>query len=372
MTIRLRLALVKLVIGLALPVFAQQTNTVPPTRLPSTALRFFGGVTDPGLFSGQYKFSWPDTLLLTLPINMVTCQDSTAEYQCQTGANTFNGVTGLGLKPIGSMLLYCRAHKCQFLWYGGFAAYFSGSSGQYAWYANNAGSGPNIVRWFTNWVIAVSRAYPDIPYINYCNEPLHSSNTNPFPAAFGGAGRTGYDWIINIGKIFRTYFPNARLGVNDFQCESVANDLNTGDTKLPQFINMVNVLKKADVIDWAGWEGYSLQSTSSANFAAAIQEMANTGVPLFLTEFSPEAYLTGVSQATQLADWQRLMGVAINSGEVEGIIGPWTFRKSNTGGVTGDSYWIIDDRANPSSDTGTDTLTSKWLKSYIPTIIPRT
>jgi len=135
---------------------------------------------------------------------------------------------------------------------------------------------------------------------------------------------------------------------------------------------MVNVLKKADVIDWAGWEGYSLQSTSSANFAAAIQEMANTGVPLFLTEFSPEAYLTGVSQATQLADWQRLMGVAINSGEVEGIIGPWTFRKSNTGGVTGDSYWIIDDSANPSSDTGTDTLTSKWLKSYIPTIIPRT
>jgi len=128
---------------------------------------------------------------------------------------------------------------------------------------------------------------------------------------------------------------------------------------------------KAGVIDWAGWEGYSLQSTSSANFASAIQEMANTGVPLFLTEFSPEAYLTGVSQATQLADWQRLMGVAINSGEVEAIIGPWTFRKSDKG-VDGDSHWIIDDSAEPSSNTGTDTLTSKWLKRYIPTIIPRT
>jgi hypothetical protein len=92
----------------------------------------------------------------------------------------------------------------------------------------------------------------------------------------------------------------------------------------------------------------------------------------FFTEFSPEPYLTGMSQARQLTDWQRLMGVAINSGEVEGIIGPWTFRKSDNGGVTGNSHWIIDDSVNPSGDTGTDTLVSKWPKSYIPTIIPRT
>jgi endo-1,4-beta-xylanase len=44
------------------------------------------------------------------------------------------------------------------------------------------------------WMAAVAARYPDIEYIDVVNEPINTANA--FRDALGGAGTTGYDWVI--------------------------------------------------------------------------------------------------------------------------------------------------------------------------------
>ena len=325
-------------------------------------LQFFGGVTDPGIYPGQYHFSWPDTLFTQEPYNQATCQDSTSEYQIQSDVNAFNGAANLGWGPLDEFYSWTRLHNFKMTWYGGYAASITGK-----W-----GDGRFSGKWvqaFTNWVAAGARHCPYVEYINFANEPMHGGPHGDFAQAFGGAGVTGYDWIINVGKLFRKYFPHSQLGINDFQMESVANDLpynstnatgetgGTGRTMLPQFLEMVKALKAAGVIDWVGLESYSLETVSRANFTAALNQIGALGVKIILTEFSPDAY-AGADPSKVLSDWQRLFPLAVANQYVIGVTGPWTFRKSSNGGVTG-SQWIVDDTVTPAQDS----LTMTWLKS---------
>jgi endo-1,4-beta-xylanase len=321
-------------------------------------LEFFGGVTDPGLYPGEYPFSWPDTLFIRGPYNQATCQDSTSEYQIQTGVNSFNGATKLGWGPLDEFYRWTRLHNYKMTWYGGYAASVTDKWG------DNIFSGSEWVQAFTNWVATAVRHCPKVEYINFANEPMHGGPNGAFAQAFGGAGVTGYDWIINVGKLFRKYFPHAQLGINDFQMESIANDLayntyGTDQTMLPQFLEMVKALKAAGVVDWVGLESYSLETVSSEHFTAALNQIGALGVKIILTEFSPDAKIDA-EQSKVLSDWQRLLPVAVANQYVIGITGPWTFRKSDNGGVNG-SQWIVDDTVTPAKDS----VTMIWLKSYL-------
>jgi endo-1,4-beta-xylanase len=318
-------------------------------------LQFFGGVTDPGLYPGQYPYSWPDTLFTQEPYNQATCMDSALEYQIQTDVDAFNGASNRGWAPLDEFYLWTRIHKLKRTWYGGYGASVTDKWG-------DGRFGSRWVEAFTNWVAAAARHCPKVEYINFANEPMHGGPNGAFAQAFGGAGDTGYDWIINVGKLFRKYFPHSQLGINDFQIESVANDLpydtknGTGKTMLPQFLEMVKALKAAGVIDWVGLESYSLETVSSANFTAALNQIGACGVNVILTEFSPDAYVYPRNESKRLADWQRLVTAAQQNKYVIGITGPWTFRKTDSV----DQAWIVDDSVTPAQDS----LTMTWLKSY--------
>jgi endo-1,4-beta-xylanase len=334
---------------------------------PNSKLQFFGGVTDPSLYPGQYPFSWPDTLFTRAPYNQAVCQDSASEYQIQSGVNEFDGPTHLGWKPLDEFYYWTRAHHFTFNWYGGFMAATTDKWG------DSRFSGPTWVQAFTNWVATAASRYPDIEYITVANEVLHVNVSNSgFAQAFGGTGTTGWDWVVNVAKLFRQYFPQAKLGINDFQVESASNDLpygSSGRTNLPAYLQLIRVLKEAGLIDWVGLQSYSLETVSSSNFASALNQLGALGVSIILTEFSPDAYAgAGVDPNKVLTDWQRLLPLAINNRYVIGVTGPWTFRKSNNGSVPG-SQWIVDDTVNPSSNTGTDSPTMTWLKGYIPGVL---
>ncbi len=84
------------------------------------------------------------------------------------------------------------------------------------------------------WMGEVAARYPGIDLIDVVNEPM---NTPPsYAAALGGAGVTGYDWVIKAFEMARGHFPAAELIVNEY---------NT--VVLPEFtanyLQIVNLLK---------------------------------------------------------------------------------------------------------------------------------
>src|SRR6516225_8448785 len=245
-------------------------------RLVEAKILVFGNATDPGLglptgHPNGYPFVWPDALFVSEGIfNEATCLDSDHEYQIQTGVNQFNGVLGEGWQPLDKFYVWTRKHHYYYLWYGGFMA------------GPGNGPGTRSKEAFINWVTAAAGRAPGIEYINFANEPIHAGSAHPFARQWGGAGSTGYDWLINIGKLFRAKFPNAQLGINDFQQESSVDDLPYGPgqnkTQLPQFLRMVKVLKDAGVIDWVGLEGYSLETVPSEHLSSALNQISQLGV----------------------------------------------------------------------------------------------
>lgn len=328
---------------------------------PNGKLAFFGGVTDPGLYPGEYQFSWPETLFLSEPYSQATCRDSASEYQIQTGVSSFNGITGLGWKPLADFYSWTRTNRIPMTWYGGYIASINKS-----WPRNIGITGNDVVTAFTNWVATAASNYPNIEYINIANEPLHGGNSGNVQTAFGGAGTTGYDWIINIAKLFRQYFPKAKLGVNEFQVESTGNDLPYGTdgsctTMLPQFLTMIQALKTAGVIDWVGLEGYSLETVSRNNLISALDQIGAIVPNIIFTEFSPGAFQE--NETVKLQAWRSLLPAIVANQYVMGVTGPWNWRKTETE----NNGWIVDDTVSPESDSPSMT----WLKSYVPGILAK-
>ena len=62
-----------------------------------------------------------------------------------------------------------------------------------------------IEEWFTE----VAARYPHIDLIDVVNEPINAPAA--YREALGGAGTTGYDWVINAFKMARKHFPKSKL-----------------------------------------------------------------------------------------------------------------------------------------------------------------
>ena len=56
---------------------------------------------------------------------------------------------------------------------------------------------------------AVAARYPDLKYVEVLNEPLNAPP--PYREALGGAGTTGFDWVIKSFELARKHFPKAKL-----------------------------------------------------------------------------------------------------------------------------------------------------------------
>src|SRR5690606_12065741 len=67
------------------------------------------------------------------------------------------------------------------------------------------------------WMALLAARYPDVDSIDVVNEPLHAPPA--FTEALGGAGETGWDWVVKSFELARSYFPKAELLLNDYQVE---------------------------------------------------------------------------------------------------------------------------------------------------------
>jgi endo-1,4-beta-xylanase len=164
------------------------------------------------------------------------------------------------------------------------------------------------------WYAAIAARYPDIDQIDVVNEPLHVIPS--YAAALGGAGTTGWDWVIKSFELARQYFPNAELHLNDY---SITNDGNA----TTRYLAIINLLKDRNLIDAIGDQGHAFSTTEPApmnNHRNNLDRLAATGLPIYISELDLDGVLQGVvNHETQLANYQRVFPVFWEHPAVRGV-----------------------------------------------------
>ena len=133
-----------------------------------------------------------------------------------------------------------------------------------------------------NWMDAAKKKYPDLQMIDVVNEAMngHQNDTYLMSEALGGAGETGYDWIIKAFELAHERWPNAILIYNDY------NVLRWG---VDEFIGLVGTLRDAGApIDAYGCQAHSftLNECSKSELQTNLKRIQDAlKIPMYITEY---------------------------------------------------------------------------------------
>jgi endo-1,4-beta-xylanase len=129
------------------------------------------------------------------------------------------------------------------------------------------------------WIRLYCERYPDTPMIDVVNEPPPHT-TPPYTAALGGAGASGYDWIVQAFKWARQYCPSSILIMNDYNTIEYANDNS-------HFIDIVDKIKQAGApIDAIGAQAHAAYNLSTGTVQMYLDKLASsTGLPVYISEY---------------------------------------------------------------------------------------
>jgi endo-1,4-beta-xylanase len=129
------------------------------------------------------------------------------------------------------------------------------------------------------WMNAFCQRYPNTKLIDVVNEP--PPHTTPsYIAGIGGAGTSGYDWIVNAFKWARAACPNAILILNDYNTIELSADN-------ARIIDIANRIKAAGApIDAVGAQGHGAYTVATATVKGFIDRITQqTGLPVYITEY---------------------------------------------------------------------------------------
>ncbi|MET0389862.1 MAG: endo-1,4-beta-xylanase [Polyangiales bacterium] len=128
------------------------------------------------------------------------------------------------------------------------------------------------------WIRLFCERYPDTQLIDVVNEP--PPHTMPvYMEALGGAGSSGYDWIVQSFKWARQYCPNAILILNDY------NNIEYGGDNT-HFLEIVNALKSAGApIDALGAQAHDVFKLPVDTVRGFLDKLADTGLPVYISEY---------------------------------------------------------------------------------------
>jgi endo-1,4-beta-xylanase len=158
------------------------------------------------------------------------------------------------------------------------------------------------------WIQQFCERYPNIAMIDVVNEPTH--NQPVYMNAIGGAGASGYDWIVQAFEWAHQYCPNAILLVNDF------NNIEYSDQR-DSFIRMAKAVKNAGApINAVGAQAHDAHNIPTATVNANLDTLANEiGLPVYITEFD----IDEADDDTQKTEMQDLMTMFEENANVKGI-----------------------------------------------------
>jgi endo-1,4-beta-xylanase len=128
------------------------------------------------------------------------------------------------------------------------------------------------------WIRLYCERYPDTQMIDVVNEP--PPHTTPaYMAALGGAGASGYDWIVQAFRWARQYCPNSILILNDYNTIEYGNDNR-------HFIDIVQRIKGAGApIDAIGAQAHAAFNVPTNTVKGFLDALAGTGLPIYISEY---------------------------------------------------------------------------------------
>ncbi len=126
------------------------------------------------------------------------------------------------------------------------------------------------------WIRLFGERYPETNFIDVVNEPLHAPPV--YSTALGGSGKTGWDWVVWSFKKARQYCPSAQLHINDYGI--------IGSTSATtQYLQIIEILLDSNLIDGIGVQAHGLESADTAILRANLDRLAETGLPIYITEY---------------------------------------------------------------------------------------
>ncbi len=193
------------------------------------------------------------------------------------------------------------------------------------------------------WIRLFCQRYPDVAIIDVVNEP--PPHTTPsYVNALGGAGASGYDWIVQSFKWAHQYCPNAVLVLNDYN--NIEYDYANKNT-----IDIVNRIRAAGApIDAIGAQAHAAYSMSTSTVKTYLDRLAATGLPVYITEY--DINLANDSQQRSVMESQFTM--FYNHPSVRGIT-LW--------GYVSGSTWLANSGLMNSS--GQMRPAMSWLMGYL-------
>lgn len=126
------------------------------------------------------------------------------------------------------------------------------------------------------WFGALAQRYPNVDLIDVVNEPLHAVPS--YAAALGGAGATGWDWVVKSFEMARRYFPNAELLLNDYSILTTAS-------ATQDYLNIVRILKDRGLIDGVAEQGHFYERAPELSVLTTnLNSFVATGLPIYVSE----------------------------------------------------------------------------------------
>ena len=195
-----------------------------------------------------------------------------------------------------------------------------------------------------DWIKQFCTRYPDTQMIDVLNEPPPHT-TPPYLAALGGAGASGYDWVITIFTWARQYCPTSILIVNDYNIIEQSGD-NNNMIKL-----VTSAMKGGAPIDAIGAQAHGLSNATASTTQMYIDKLtSSTGLPVLISEFD----LNIADDTQQKNQMQSLFTMFWNDTNVKGVT-YWGYIQGETWET---NTWLL-------SSSGTERSAMSWLMQFV-------
>jgi endo-1,4-beta-xylanase len=194
------------------------------------------------------------------------------------------------------------------------------------------------------WIRLFCERYPDTQMIDVVNEP--PPHTTPaYTAALGGAGASGYDWIVQSFKWARQYCPSAILILNDYNTIEYGNDNS-------HFIDIVQRIQKAGApIDAIGAQAHAAYNVPTDTVKGYIDKLASsTGLPVYISEYD----INVADDAKQKSIMETQFTMFWTNANVKGVT-LWGYVEGST--------WLTN--TGLMSSTGQQRPAMTWLMGYL-------
>ena len=205
----------------------------------------------------------------------------------------------------------------------------------------------------TRWIDTVGSLFGSSSMVDVVNEPLHAPP--PYMNALGGAGKTGWDWIITAFSLARaSFFPGVRLLLNDY---NILQSNSVTDT----YIAIIDTLHARNLIDGIGIQGHYFEFRSPQGAASPYQypvsmlkanldRLTALGLPVYISEFD----INEPTDSIQLANYQTYFPLFWEDPGVKGM----TLWGYGQGDIWQQNAYLV--RSN-----GTERPALKWLRQYL-------